>query len=170
MNKTGNDAIGTFDVKAKRAVLCGDGNGKVAFTAMAEYLPLLFKFRAELKSISVGKLVVAALQHPEASEDKILIVNSFTATPNEILAEFEKQTGAKWDVSYVSLGELRETERKWWEEGNPWATAVTLKRIWTEGGTLYESGRGRDNGLIGDPEMETLGEQVGQVIERQLKA
>jgi hypothetical protein len=36
MGKTGKEEIGTFDVKAKRAVLLGDGNGPVSFTAMAE--------------------------------------------------------------------------------------------------------------------------------------
>lgn len=117
---------------------------------------------------SVGKLAVAALQHPAESEDKILIVNSFTATPKEVLAEFEKQTGVKWEVKYVSLEDLKEVERKAWEEGQPWATGATLRRIWTEGGTLYE--KERDNGVIGDPKMETLEEQVKQAIEKQSKA
>ena len=30
--------LGQFDVKAKKAVLLGDGNGQVSFTAMAEYV------------------------------------------------------------------------------------------------------------------------------------
>ena len=34
--KSMRDDVGTFDVKAQKAVLLGDGNGKVAFTAMAE--------------------------------------------------------------------------------------------------------------------------------------
>lgn len=36
MGKSFKDEIGTFDVKAKKAVLLGDGNGKVSFTTMAE--------------------------------------------------------------------------------------------------------------------------------------
>jgi hypothetical protein len=36
MGKSGSDEIGTFDVKAKKATLLGDGNDKVAFTTMAE--------------------------------------------------------------------------------------------------------------------------------------
>lgn len=116
-------------------------------------------------SNSVGKLVVAALQHPAESEDKILIVNSFTATPNEILAEFEKQTGAKWDVAYTSLEKLKQLEKEAWDSGAPWATSATLRRIWTEGGTLYE--KPRDNALIGDPKTETLADQVKQIIEQQ---
>jgi hypothetical protein len=35
-DKSGKEQIGTFDVKAKKAVLLGDGNGRVSFTAMAE--------------------------------------------------------------------------------------------------------------------------------------
>lgn len=38
------DEIGTFDVKGKRAVLFGDGEGKIAFTAMAEYYFPSFSF------------------------------------------------------------------------------------------------------------------------------
>ena len=34
--KSSNNEISTFDVKAKKAVLLGDGNGKVAFTTMHE--------------------------------------------------------------------------------------------------------------------------------------
>lgn len=116
----------------------------------------------------MGKLVVACLQHPKESEDKVLIVNSFTATPNEIVAEFEKQTGDKWSVSYTPLEKLKEVEQQAWESGAPYATPTTLRRIWTEGGTLYD--KPRDNGLVGDPKMETLADQVTQIIETQTKS
>ena len=36
MFKMPKDDVGSFDVKAKKAVLLGDGNGPVNFTAMAE--------------------------------------------------------------------------------------------------------------------------------------
>ncbi|KAF1991590.1 putative isoflavone reductase family protein [Aulographum hederae CBS 113979] len=134
--------VGGFDVKKKEAVLLGDGEGKVSFTAMPD----------------VGKLLVAALLSPEASQNKALKVNSFTATPKEILAEFEKQTGASWKASYVPLEKLKREEEKSWKEGSPSATSFTLKRIWTEGGTLYEK---RDNDLIKPVELKTL-EQVVQ--------
>lgn len=111
---------------------------------------------------SVGKLVVAALQNPSAADDKILIVNSFTTTPNEIIAEFEKQMGEKWEVFYVSLAKLKRIEKEAWETGAPYATGATLRRIWTEGGTLYD--RPRDNAVIGDPKMETLKDQVERII------
>jgi hypothetical protein len=162
--KSSNDEIATFDVKAKKAVLLGDGNGPVAFTTMDEYVPSpVYLYCSSNTTLSVGRLVVAALQHPEAADDRILIVNSFTATPHEIVAEFEKQMGEKWSVSYTSLERLKEIEKEAWASGAPYATPTTLRRIWTEGGTLYD--KPRDNALIGDPKMETLADQVKKIIE-----
>lgn len=94
-------------------------------------------------------------------------MNSFTATPNQILAEFEKQTGVKWEVSYTPLSKLKEIEKSAWEAGVGWATGATLRRIWTEGGTLYD--KPRDNAIIGEPKVETLDEQIALVIERDSK-
>lgn len=114
---------------------------------------------------SVGKLVVAALKHPSVSQNRALKVNSFTTTGEETLAEFEKQTGGeRWTKTYTSLDRLRELEQKAWAEGVPIATIFTLRRIWTEGGTLYDE---RDNGLIGEPKMESLADVVKRSIERQ---
>jgi hypothetical protein len=146
----GNPATGSFDVKAKKAYLLGDGKGKISLTTMPD----------------VGKLLVGALKYPDASRNQALKVNSFTTTPQDIVAEFEKQTGSKWDVSYTSLEELKKIEQQGWESGQPWATPVTLRRIWTEGGTLYET---RDNAKIGmkDSDMGTLEEVVAGGIKSQ---
>jgi hypothetical protein len=95
---------------------------------------------------SVGKFVVAALKSPETSIGKALKVQSFVVTPNEVLAEYEQQTGSKWEVTKTPLDEIRAFEAKLWAEGNPRATLVTLRRIWAEGGTLYAQ---NDNGALG---------------------
>ncbi|KAM0326108.1 hypothetical protein ACHAQA_006701 [Verticillium albo-atrum] len=140
--------VGGYDAKKKKAVLLEDGEGKVGFTTMPD----------------VGKAVVAALRHPEASFGKALKVQSFVVTPKQILAEFEKQTGGdKWDVSYTSLESLKEGEEKAWSEGKPYATLFTLRRIWGEGGTLYEK---TDNESIGlkDSELETLETSVKRAL------
>jgi hypothetical protein len=121
---------GSFDAERKRAVLLGDGNGKISLTTMRD----------------VGKLVVAALLHPEAARNKALHVNSFTTTPKELAEEFQRQTGSAWDISYTSLDRLKELEDRAWKDGIPAAGTLTLRRIWTSGGTLYDE---RDNGLIG---------------------
>lgn len=115
---------------------------------------------------SVGKLLVLALLHPEASRNKALKVNSFTTTDLEILHEFEKQTGGEpWKVSYTSMADLERLEKQAWEDGVPYATLFTLKRIWAEGGTLNEK---RDNGLIeGESVVDTLQDAVAQSIKVQ---
>ena len=101
---------------------------------------------------------------PDASRNATLIVNSFTCTPAEIAEEYQKQTGEKWEVSTTSLAKLKELEKEAYANKNPAATAFTLRRIWTEGGTLYEH---RDNEKLGDVELETLEEQVKKNIENQ---
>lgn len=119
-----------FDVKTKTALLVEDGEGRVGFTTMPD----------------VGKLVVAALQHPAAAVGKALKVQSFVVTPKQVLGEYEKQTGGGWRASYVPLAKLVELEKKLWKEQHPKATGITLRRIWAEGGTLYEK---TDNEAIG---------------------
>lgn len=140
------ERAGSFDVKRGKAVLLGDGNGKVSLTSMQD----------------VGVLLVAALKTPVEGSPRTLKVNSFTATPRDILAEFERQTGKGWSVEYTSVEELRKLEAEAWETGD--GTRYTLRRIWTEGGTLYEE---RDNGKIGEPGVETLEDQVRAAIEKQ---
>lgn len=113
---------------------------------------------------SVGKLVVAALAHPDVSMGKILKVQSFVTTANEILAEFEKQTGSKFDVQYTPKDKLRELELKLWAEGNPVATGFTLRRIWADGRTLYAK---TDNESLGlqQKDMETLSAVVKRAVD-----
>ncbi|KAK5281599.1 hypothetical protein LTR40_004584 [Exophiala xenobiotica] len=141
---------GTFDVKNKEAVLVGDENTKISFTTMRD----------------VGKLVVHAALHPEASRNKALRVNSFTATNKEILEAFEKKTGGQsWKVSYTSIEDVKKMEQEALEAGNPFATLFTLRRIWAEGGTLYEK---RDNYLIdAEDDMDSLEDAVSEAVKAQ---
>jgi hypothetical protein len=114
-------------------------------------------------SASVGKFVVAALQHPDASAGKALKVQSFVVTPNQVVAAYEKATGSKFDVSHTSLDELRGLEEKAWADGYPAATGLTLRRIWAEGGTLYEKNDNEDL-RMGDQKLESLDEAVGKLV------
>ncbi|KAL4931407.1 uncharacterized protein BDV17DRAFT_288947 [Aspergillus undulatus] len=152
LSKARNETAGSFDVKSKSAVVVGDGEGRVSLVACAD----------------VGKFVVAALTHWDQARGRALILNSFTTTPAEIVSEFEKQTGEKWSVEYTPLQKLKEAEKEAWEKGAPEATGFTLRRIWAEGGTLYER---RDNGDIGveDGEVVSLEEAVKEAIRAQLK-
>lgn len=142
---------GSFDVRAKKATLLGTGEERVSFTTEKD----------------VGRLLVAALKTPTGDKERILKVNSFTITPKEVLAEFEEQTAAKWDVSFTPLEDLKKAEQDAWEKDSPFKTAYTLRRIWTEGKTLYEES---DNGKIGFVGAETPEEQVRMVIEMQTKS
>jgi hypothetical protein len=111
---------------------------------------------------SVGTFVVSTLLHATPkTRNRPLCVNSFTTSQAEIQALFERHVPGPWDVSYTSLERLRELEDEAWGAGNPLATLVTLRRIWTEGGTLYEK---RANGLIGEPKTTSLEEIIAREV------
>ncbi|KAL8366476.1 hypothetical protein RB595_004990 [Gaeumannomyces hyphopodioides] len=140
--------FGNFDAAKKEANVVDDGEGRIGFCTMPD----------------VGKFLVAALRHPEASFGKALKVQSFIVTPNQVLAEYEKQTGgSKWKVTKTPLDEYRKQEQKLWEEGDAKATVWTLRRIWAEGGTLYDK---NDNELLGMGEGELDSLEVA--VKRQL--
>lgn len=146
-----DDRIGSFNITETKATLLGTGNEKISFTTMRD----------------VGRLLVAALETPTTSHERTLKVNSFTTTGKEALAEFEKQTGAKWNVSYTPLDELKALEKEAWEKDSPHKTGATLRRIWLEGGTLYNV---RSNGDIGfEGKEETLEEHVREIIAKHNK-
>lgn len=65
-------------------------------------------------------------------------IASFVVTPNQVLAEFEKQLQVKFKVSSITTEQLASTETQLWKEGNPIAALATLRRIWASGGTLYD--------------------------------
>ncbi|AEO63707.1 ad2177a1-5537-42ab-806c-77fb2e0bcbd6 [Thermothielavioides terrestris] len=132
----GYEIVGGFFPEKKQAYVAEDGNGKIGFCTMSD----------------VGKFVVATLKSPEVSFGKALKVQSFVVTPNEVLAEYERQTGSKWAVTRTPLDEIRAFEAKKWEEGDPRATIATLRRIWAEGGTLYAQ---NDNDVLA-PKLEAL--------------
>lgn len=142
---------GCFDVQRKRAVLLGDPDAKINLTTMRD----------------VGAMVVAALRHRAESKNRALLCNSFTTTPNAILAEFERQSGGeKWTVGVTDLPKLKQLEKEAWAKQDPRSVPLSLRRIWTDGGTLY--GQKRDNALIGMEErVDSLQSAVEQAIRLQ---
>ena len=113
---------------------------------------------------SVGKFLVASLLDGRASRNTTLFVHSFTATPHEILAEYEEQTGSTWQRSYTSLDRLREMEKAEYQIHSPLALVATLRRIFTEGGTLYKF---YDDSLLGSMDAENIYSQVTANITKQ---
>ena len=156
-----NPELGSFNVKERKAVLLGTGDEEVSFTAMAD----------------VGKFLLSALLRPSLSRNSTLIVHSFTATPRQILAEYERQTTRgqdqdPWSVSYTSLARLRDLEHQAYQlhqSQSAIATVATLRRIWTEGGTIHKYYD--DEGVLEMAEglegKETLESQVRKSVERQ---
>lgn len=119
-----------------------------------------------LTPCSVGRLLVASLQHPDASRNKALKVRSFKTTPLQVLAEFEKQTGGeKWQVEFTSREELVKKEKEAYESNPVGGVGHTLRKIWGDGGTLYEEW---DNGRLGfEGKEETLEELVKSAVQEQ---
>lgn len=63
----------------------------------------------------------------------------------------------------ASLAQVREAEEQAWAANRPFATGITLRRIWAKGGTLYKK---RDNDVIGEPKLQTLVEIVSENVKR----
>lgn len=112
----------------------------------------------------MGKFLVGALLDPGQSRNTTLIVHSFTATPHEILAEYEEQTGCTWERSYTSVERLKEIEKEEYQVYSPLALVATLRRIWTSGGTLYKF---YDDMSLGSIDTENIYSQVTANIEKQ---
>lgn len=112
----------------------------------------------------MGKFLVASLLNGPASRNTTLIVHSFTATPHEILAEYEEQTGSTWERSYTSIERLKEMEKEEYQIHSPLALVATLRRIWTSGGTLYKF---YDDSILGGVDAENLPSQVAANITKQ---
>ncbi|KAI8939738.1 hypothetical protein NX059_003483 [Plenodomus lindquistii] len=139
---------GNSDPKNQKVTLVGTGEESISFTTMKD----------------VGRLLVAALNTPAATHKRVVKVNSFTTIGKQVPAELEKQTNTKWHVTFTTLEELKKYEKEAWERKDPLATVFTLRRIWTEGGTLYDE---RNNDSVGfEGQEETLEEQVDKPIKK----
>ncbi|KIW00313.1 uncharacterized protein PV09_08200 [Verruconis gallopava] len=137
--------MGTFDVRNRTATIVGTGDERIGFTTMHD----------------VGRFVVAALKRPTEARNQTLKVQSFVATQNQIISEFEKQTATKWGVEYVPFSELTAKEKLQWAEENPIAPIYTLRRIWIGGGTLYDH---LDNESLGVLETDNLEKVIAHKI------
>lgn len=75
-----------FNINDHTALILDDGNKKVSSSTSSQ----------------VGNAVIAVLSRPEETVNQFTYVDTFTATQNEILAELEKATGKKWDVTHTT--------------------------------------------------------------------
>ncbi|KAN0110839.1 NAD(P)-binding protein [Hyaloscypha variabilis] len=72
-----------FNINTKEALIFDGGNKAFSVSNLSQ----------------IGNAVVAVLSKPEETANKVIYVDSFTATQNEILAELEKATDGKWKVT-----------------------------------------------------------------------
>lgn len=82
-----------FNINTKEALIYDGGNRAFSTSNLSQ----------------IGNAVVAVLSKPEETANQYIYVDSFTATQNEILAEFEKASGEKWKVT-ESTTEAAKTE------------------------------------------------------------
>ncbi|KAJ9156849.1 Isoflavone reductase [Coniochaeta hoffmannii] len=76
-----------FDLKERKALILGDGNAKMSNSTLAQ----------------VGRAVVQVLLRPGETANRVLLIQSFCVSQNEILRSLEKATGAKWEVEHADL-------------------------------------------------------------------
>lgn len=80
-----------FDLKARRAEIVDDGTMKSSQATLAQ----------------IGRATVAILHRPEETANRMLFIQSFCVSQNEVLASLEKAMGgAKWQVQRVDSEEF----------------------------------------------------------------
>ncbi|MCJ1462475.1 hypothetical protein MMC07_001077 [Pseudocyphellaria aurata] len=74
-----------FNLKEHKATILNHGNDRWSTSTFS----------------AVGSAVKNAMLIPEKTANKYLYVGSFTISQNELLASFEKATGAQWEVTHL---------------------------------------------------------------------
>lgn len=84
-----------FDLKAKKADILGTGDIKSSQATLAQ----------------VARAVVRILQRPEETKNKMLFVQSFCVSQNEVLRSLEKAMGKTWEVVRYDTMEFIEEKK-----------------------------------------------------------
>lgn len=84
-----------FDLKAKKADILGTGDVKSSQATLAQ----------------VARAVVRILQRPEETKNKMLFVQSFCVSQNEVLRSLEKAMGKTWEVVRYDTMEFIEEKK-----------------------------------------------------------
>ncbi|MCJ1325040.1 hypothetical protein MMC10_001702 [Thelotrema lepadinum] len=145
-----------FDVEKREAAILDSGDKKWAASTWR----------------TIATATVGALKHLEETKNRFVWVRSFFISQNELLAELEKATGAKWSTQRVQSGPFIEENRKLLKEKGGNAAVLegentaALNLIWTEavGVEDWEKTHGLDNDLLEVPR-----EDFSKVIARAVK-
>lgn len=91
-----------FDLGSRRAEIVDDGNTRSSQATLAQ----------------IARATVAVLRRPEATRNRMLFIQSFCVSQNEVLRSLERATGAKWDVEYVESEKFIREKKALADQGN----------------------------------------------------
>lgn len=78
--------------KERKADILDDGNVKWSASSVAQ----------------IGLATARILERPEVTKNRMIYIQSFCVSQNEVLASFEKATGAKWEVNRLDSKQYQE--------------------------------------------------------------
>ncbi|POS71744.1 NmrA-like family protein [Diaporthe helianthi] len=91
-----------FDLDARRAEIVDDGNVKSSQATLAQ----------------IARATVRILQRPEETKNRMLFIQSFCVSQNEVLRSLEKAMGVKWEVEYVDSEKFIREKKALADQGN----------------------------------------------------
>lgn len=91
-----------FDLGSRRAEIVDDGNTRSSQATLAQ----------------IARATVAVLRRPEETRNRMLFIQSFCVSQNEVLRSLERATGAKWDVEYVESEKFIREKKALADQGN----------------------------------------------------
>jgi len=138
-----------FDIKNRKADIWEDG---------------AFKFRTSTWH-TIGTATAGALKNPEATKNRMIHVQTFQVSQNELLAELEKATGSKWEVQKIDGKKFTEENEKKVAQGD---IGAGYNLIWAHivGGGDYPEGTVLDNDALG-VQKEDLSGVISRVVKGQ---
>jgi hypothetical protein len=139
-----------FDLKSRTATIYNGGDGPINGTNLS----------------TVATATVWILRNPEKSANRTLFINSYKASPNEVLAALETATGEKWKTIAASSDDLRKEGQEKLSQGDFSGIFTLLQAaIFSGDDDLdYAKLRGLDNEEIGLPKPEPLDVAVTKIL------
>lgn len=91
-----------FDLDTKKAEIVDDGTTKSSQATLAQ----------------IARATVKILQRPEETKNRMLFIQSFCVSQNEVLRSLEKAMGVKWEVEYVESEKFIREKKALADQGN----------------------------------------------------
>jgi len=112
-----------LDPRQHTANIIGDGDVPISFTSYED----------------VGEFVVAVLQRPGETHNKLVCVQGQLSSWNEIVKILEGLQSRKYTVTYTSIAEVEEKETEAWKKGDPSAARLNLRRCMGTGNAKLDN-------------------------------